>query len=399
MNGAAISVTQLNKYVRSILEGDFNLRSVIVTGEISNFKLNSFSGHMYFTLKDENAAVKSVMFKSSASRLKFLPEEGMKVICRGYVTMYERDGAYQLYVNDMQPDGAGSIAIAFEQLKVRLTLEGLFDSEHKSNLPKFPKKIAIVTSNTGAAIHDMLNVLSRRWPIATIVMCPVSVQGDEAPPQMINAIRKIEQYTDCDLIIIGRGGGSAEDLWCFNDEQLARTIYNCNIPIISAVGHETDFTICDFVADLRAPTPSAAAELAVPDIGEVYSLFSGFEIELEQRIFRLFNDLEQKLLFLTKRPVFTNKLSVFEPTKHKLTTLNGELNITFERVISKYENKCLNSIAKLSALNPAATLQRGFSITSKNSKTIKSVKEISVNDKINVKLSDGDLKCTVNDIN
>ena len=225
MNGQMITVSQLNRYVKSVLDNDFNLKSVFVTGEISNLKVNSFSGHMYFTLKDENAAVKSVMFKSSAVRLRFIPTEGMKVICRSSVTIYERDGAYQLYVNDMQPDGAGAIAIAFEQLKEKLSKECLFAAEFKKAIPKFPKRIAVVTSETGAAVQDMISILGRRWPLASVLMCPVKVQGDGSAGQMIEALDKVNERDDCDVIIIGRGGGSAEDLWCFNDENLARCIY------------------------------------------------------------------------------------------------------------------------------------------------------------------------------
>ena len=399
MNGAAITVTQLNKYVRSILEGDSNLKSVFVTGEISNFKINSYSGHIYLTLKDENAAVKSVMFKSSASRLKFLPEEGMKVICRGYVTMYERDGAYQLYINDMQPDGAGSIAIAFEQLKQKLGAEGLLSVENKKTLPKFPTKIAIITSETGAAVHDMINVLSRRWPIASLLMCPVSVQGEFAAPQMIEALRKVNSFTDCDLIIIGRGGGSAEDLWCFNDEALAREIFKSNIPVISAVGHETDFTICDFVADMRAPTPSAAAEIAVPEISEVYSYFTAFDLKAEACVLGVYKDLSLRLDNMLERPIFSKKAGLIEPLEQKYKLLKERFGSQYERFFLKHENSLVGLVSKLSALNPAATLERGFSITSKNKKIVKSITQISVGDSVDIKLNDGSLKCIVNDVN
>ena len=399
MNGAAITVTQLNKYVRSILEGDSNLKSVIVTGEISNFKINSYSGHMYLTLKDENAAVKAVMFKSSASHLKFSPEEGMRVICRGYVTMYERDGAYQLYINDMQPDGAGSIAIAYEQLKQKLSAEGLFNAENKKPLPKFPTKIAIITSETGAAVHDMINVLSRRWPVASLLMCPVSVQGELAAPQMIEALRKVNELTDCDLIIIGRGGGSAEDLWCFNDEALARELFISNIPVISAIGHETDFTICDFVADMRAPTPSAAAEIAVPEISEVYSYFTAFDLKVEACVLGLYRDLSLRLDNLLERPIFSKKAGLIEPLEQKYKLLTERFGSQYERLFLKHENCLIGLVSKLSALNPAATLERGFSITSKNRKIVKSITQISAGDSVEVKLNDGTFDCTVNNVN
>lgn len=398
MNGAVVTVSQLNKYVRSLLEGDGNLRSVIVSGEISNLKVNSYSGHMYLTLKDDNAAVKAVMFKSSAVRLKFLPQEGMKVICRGSVTVYERDGAYQLYINDMQPDGAGSIALAFEQLKAKLSAEGLFDASQKQKLPRFPSKLAIITSDTGAAVHDMMSVLGRRWPMCSLVMCPVAVQGEHAVPQMIEAMTLVQEKTDCDLIIIGRGGGSAEDLWCFNDERLARAVFDCKIPVISAVGHETDFTICDLVADMRAPTPSAAAELAVPEISEIYSFFSAADMALEASVNAVINNLSVRLDNLTGRSVFTKKYGFIEPLSLRLDSINSKLDGVFTSKFSKFETGYIGLTSKLDALSPVKTLLRGFSIAEKGGRPVKTVNELSVGDRIMIKLSDGSADCTVNSI-
>ena len=398
MNGTVISVSQLNRYVHSVFESHDKLRNIIVSGEISNLKINSFSGHIYLTLKDDNAAVKAVMFKSSAARLKFLPQEGMKVICRGQVTVYERDGAYQLYISDMQPDGAGNIAIAFEQLKLKLSAEGLFDSAHKKPIPKFPKKIAIITSETGAAVRDMISVIGRRWPVATLLMCPVSVQGDLAPGQMIEALNKVNSSTDADVIIIGRGGGSTEDLWCFNDEQLARTIFRSKIPVISAVGHETDFTICDFVADLRAPTPSAAGELAVPDIAEVYSYFTATDMRLENAVFKKINDCENRYKVLSDRPIFTKKTGFLEPLELRLESVCSKMIKSYEALVLKSESAFKTTLASLVAVNPAAVLQRGYSIATKNGRTVKSVDTLSTGDELNLVLSDGSATCTVNTI-
>ena len=262
-----LSVTQLNNYVKSIIEQDENLYNVFVIGEISNFVDHYRSGHLYMSIKDNQSVISAVMFAGNASKLKFKPQNGMSVIIRGRVSLYERDGKYQLYIDDMQPDGVGTLALAFEQLKEKLSKIGLFDSDHKKSIPRFPSKIGVISSPTGAAVQDILNVLERRYPVAEIVFAGVQVQGESAASTVCNALRKMNQ-TDVDVIIIARGGGSAEDLWPFNDEKLAFEIYNSKIPVISGVGHETDFTICDFVADLRAPTPSAAAELATPDIKE-----------------------------------------------------------------------------------------------------------------------------------
>lgn len=397
MRSGFITVTQLNKYIHSLFDGDSNLRSVFVVGEISNLRINSFSGHIYLTLKDDNSAIKAVMFKGNASRLKFVPKEGMMVICGGTVSTYERDGQYQLYINDMQPDGKGSIAEAFEQLKHKLSAEGLFDPAKKKAIPTFPKKIAIITSETGAAIQDMINVIGRRWPLSTLVMCPVRVQGDGAAVQITEAVKLVNIHTDCDLMIIGRGGGSAEDLWCFNDEALAREVFNSKIPVISAVGHETDFTILDFVADLRAPTPSAAAELSVPDISEV-------SIALEQKLMNIKTDINnlikrrsEKLEFLSKRPVLTDKTMLFQNKALYLDSLNARLINSFIKKTSVLSERVASSISKLDALSPTSVLLRGFTITEKSGHSVKSVTEINNNDEISVLFADGKAYCTVND--
>ncbi len=395
MNGNIITVSQLNRYVKSVLDSDVNLKSIFLVGEISNFKINSFSGHAYFTLKDESSSIKAVMFKSSSMRLKFIPSDGMKVICRGDVNLYERDGAYQFYVGDMQPDGAGSIAIAFEQLKEKLSKEGLFDPSRKRELPQFPKKIAVITSATGAAVQDMINVLGRRWPVASLLMCPVKVQGEGSAEQMIEALKKVNN-TDCDVIIIGRGGGSVEDLWCFNDENLARAVSNSKIPVISAVGHETDFTICDFAADLRAPTPSAAAELAVPDITEVMAYILGINARLSTFINSRLNSLEQKYASLINRPVLSNPYSTVDSLGLRLDGLKSRLDVMFNKNTADVDNKITELMAKLDALNPAKILLRGYSIAEINGETVNSVEQLNVGDKFKLTLSDGCAECTVN---
>ncbi len=395
MTANIVTVSQLNRYVKSVLDSDANLKSLFLIGEISNFKVNSFSGHAYFTLKDENSSIKAVMFRSSAARLKFIPTDGMSVICRGEVNLYERDGAYQFYVGDMQPDGAGSIAVAFEQLKEKLSEEGLFDPDKKRAVPQFPKKIAVITSSTGAAVQDMINVLGRRWPLATLVMCPVKVQGEGSAEQMIEALADVNNYTDCDVIIIGRGGGSAEDLWCFNDEGLARAVSKSKIPVISAVGHETDFTICDFVADLRAPTPSAAAELAVPDIAEIFSYILGVNDRLNRFISNCFITAEQRLKLLIGRPALTNPFSTVEALSLRLDNLKSRLDAEFNRKTADFDRKNTELTAKLDALNPAKILLRGYSIVEKDGQTVKSVAEIVADDHLKIRFADGYAECRV----
>ncbi len=393
-----LTVTQLNKYVRSVIDGDNNLKSVFVLGEISNLKCNSFSGHMYFTLKDDNAAIKAVMFRSFAERLKFLPAEGMKVIVSGSVSVYERDGVYQLYVNDMQPQGVGSIALAFEQLKQKLSNEGLFDKSRKKTLPAFPKKIAVITSSTGAAVHDMMNVISRRWPVAVLVMCPVSVQGSEAPAQMITALKQVNEYTDCDVVIIGRGGGSIEDLWCFNDELLARTIADSKIPVISAVGHETDFTICDFVADMRAPTPSAAAEIAVPDISEIYSFVIGAEQRIKLASANIINFKNEQLNKCITSKTLSDPYELLKVNFLKLDGLFNRLQLCFSKTSANAELQFAGLLSKLEALDPMKVLKRGYTVAQKDGVTVGFVTDIEIGDSIKLNFADGTAECTVTDI-
>ena len=294
-NGVVLTVSQLNRYVKSIIEQDFNLQTVFVQGEISNFTNHYKTGHFYMTIKDEFSSIKAVMFKTANMRLKFMPENSMSVIIRGRVSVFERDGQYQLYIDDMQPDGTGALSLAFEQLKNRLAAEGLFDAERKKPIPVYPHRVGVVTSPTGAAIRDIINVISRRFSLAELILCPVSVQGENAAPQIKAAIELFNKKKAADVLIVGRGGGSVEELWAFNEEIVARAVAASEIPVISAVGHETDFTICDFVADLRAPTPSAAAELAVPDKLQQIGMLNAYQKRIKSALDDRFSYEKSKL--------------------------------------------------------------------------------------------------------
>ncbi|MBR4116639.1 MAG: exodeoxyribonuclease VII large subunit [Clostridia bacterium] len=391
-----VTVKQLNLFVKSLIEGDTRLNDIYVTGEISNFKNHYASGHLYFTLKDNDASIRCVMFKGYASRVKFNIEDGLKVILRGRVSIYEKDGQYQFYAEEMHPDGLGDISLEFEQIKERLSKEGLFDSENKRPIPKFPKRIAVITSETGAAVQDIINILTRRWSLCEIMLCPVSVQGENAVPQMLDALERVYALSNCDLIIIGRGGGSIEDLWAFNSEALARKIYESPIPVISAVGHETDFTICDFVADLRAPTPSAAAELSVPDINDIKALLYSYTAQLKNALQNKlslgktnFTALENS--FFLKKPIET----IIEKREQETDILTDRLIYAFNNLVSGYDTRLKTNIASLDALSPLKVLSRGYSVAEKDGKVITSVNSVEIDDNFNLKLSDGMLCCTV----
>lgn len=368
-----LTVTQLNTYVKSILEGDRNLQVVYVQGEISNFTDHYRSGHLYFSLKDSGGVIKAVMFAGNARRLRFKPEDGMKVLVCGKVSLYEVTGQYQFYVNELQPVGAGALAIAFEQLKNRLEKEGLFAEERKKALPRCPERIGVVTSPTGAAVRDILNILSRRWPLSEVILCPVLVQGEEAAPQIAEAIAHFNREKAADVLIVGRGGGSIEDLWAFNEECVARAVAGSKIPIISAVGHETDFTICDFVADLRAPTPSAAAELAVPDRGEVLrNLLHTDEV--------LRNSLQ-------------NRMNLERQRLDRVTMALGE---SLNQPLEKNRQKLSRLMAQLDALSPLKVLGRGYAVVKKEDGTIlENASEAAPDEILHLRLKNGALKCRV----
>lgn len=394
-----ISVSQLNFYVKSLLENDMHLNNVIVTGEISNLTDHYRSGHIYFSLKDDKSVIRAVMFAGNARNLRFKPEEGMKVIAVGRVSLYEQTGAYQLYVEGMQPDGIGALTMAYEQLKKKLEQKGLFAPEHKKPIPSFPKTIGVITSPTGAVIRDIQNVISRRFPQVEILLCPVLVQGENAAPQLINAVNTLNEFDLADVIIIGRGGGSIEDLWAFNDENLAYSIYASNIPVISAVGHETDFTICDFVSDLRAPTPSAAAELAVPDREELRSYYQSQEQYIRTII-------DSKLIN-TKSTLDSFKQRINAKAPEKLVGDYAQSLINLRKSAENSINtKYLESMktltgfsSKLEALNPVSVLKRGYSITEKDNKIINSAKELKQGDIIRITLNGGKVKAEVKEVN
>lgn len=391
----AVTVRQLNLYVKSLLEGDKRLCDITVTGELSNFKNHYSSGHWYFTLKDPAAAIRCVMFRSSASRVKFTPQDGLQVILRGRVSIYEKDGQYQFYAEEMLPAGEGGIALAFEQIKQKLAAEGLFDESNKRPIPAFPKRIAVVTSDTGAAVQDILNILGRRYPLCEVMLCPVAVQGELAVPDMINALERIYRLSNVDTIIIGRGGGSVEDLWAFNSEELARKIYESPIPVISAVGHETDFTICDFVADLRAPTPSAAAELAVPDSAE---LLLGFR-SISARLTNLVNhryDIEQSRFERLRGSAFLRRPQMFiDVSLQRLNRLTEKLNFLLEAKVNKASLDFSQTTARLDTLSPLKVLSRGFAVASKDDTVVRSAKTLKKGDRINLRFTDGSADCLV----
>lgn len=398
-NTLVLSVSQLNRYIKMNFDADENLANIFISGEISNFTNHYRTGHLYFTLKDDSTAVRAVMFNSSAKRLKFMPEDGMKVIARGRVSVYEASGQYQLYVDDMQPDGVGALNLAYEQLKEKLQKEGFFSELHKKPLPPYPEKVGVITSPTGAAVRDIINVLGRRFPYAEIVFCPVLVQGDGAHLQLIDAVNLFNSERAADVIIIGRGGGSIEDLWEFNDEGLARAVYNSEIPVISAVGHETDFTICDFVADMRAPTPSAAAELAVPDANELQYALSALKNRMFLNVSSGIADRRSRLEYLTSK-------GALKSPDEMLSNRSQRLDTAFSKMLSSYENRIggkkvefISAATALSKLDPMSVLMRGFAFVSdKSGKNVYSSQALAKGDKINVRFHDGSAVCEVKEI-
>lgn len=394
-----LSVSQLNRYVKSRMDADENLFNVFLVGEISNFTDHYKTGHFYFSLKDEEAQIKAVMFRQNALKVKFRPENGLRVIVRGRVSLYEAAGSYQVFVDDMQPDGVGALNLAFEQLKERLEREGLFDAAHKKPLPRFPERIGVITSETGAAVQDILNILGRRFPYAQVVLAPVLVQGEGAPAQLIDALQSFNAFKNVDVIILGRGGGSAEDLWAFNDERLAYAVYRSQIPVISAVGHETDFTICDFVADLRAPTPSAAAELAVPDQmqlrAEIHTLLSRMQRTVTNNLREQRLRLEQS----TQKSVLKNPNLYFDTKRMQLISVSTQFDALEKAILHRARIRLQENAAKLQALSPLSVLARGYSVTTLADGTVvHSANQLSENTEITVQLADGKAACTVKEL-
>lgn len=434
-----LTVTALTRYIKRKFDTDSHLKNLWLQAEISNFNHHS-RGHMYFTLKDENARISAVMFTSQNRQLKFRPENGMKVLVRGDLSVYEPQGQYQIYVQNMQPDGIGALFLAYEELKKKLEIEGLFNTESKKPIPKFPSRIAIITSPTGAAVRDIITTLKRRYPTVRRTIIPVSVQGKQAAPSIVNAIEQANSFHDVDTIIVGRGGGSIEELWAFNEEMVARAIANSNIPVISAVGHETDFTISDFVADLRAPTPTAAAELAVPSIldlkkqllaeshrldqiiqhriknhkDKLYSLTQAYAFKYpiqltrqkEQDLDRHVNNLNKNikrfmmnkrinLSYTEKRFNSYNPHVLVQQQQQELAYKNSRLKQALKQEVNQRQNQFQNQLNKLSILNPLETMKRGYSISYKGNQIIKSTQQVQPGDAIKISLKDGQLDCQV----
>ena len=384
-----MTVTALNQFIAGIFEDTDLLRNVTVRGEISNFKHHS-SGHMYFSIKDENSLIRAVMFRSAASTLQFRPADGMKVVFKGSVSVYPRDGQYQLYVRSMTPDGIGALYEAYEKLKKKLEAEGLFDQDKKRPLPRFPKCIGLITSATGAAVRDMINVLSRRYPLCEILLCPAEVQGKEAPQSLRRALHRLQQKSPVELIIIGRGGGSIEDLWAFNDEALVRDVASCRVPIISAVGHETDFTLCDFAADLRAPTPSAAAELAVPDAKELQDALLSCDMRLRRTIKGKLRSAQKEIDYFANRNCFIRPFTITAAMQLKLSQLQAQLKHAYENAIAVKKSELAALTAKAEALSPLRILSRGYTIiTNENETRVNSVDKIEKGERVTLTFTDG----------
>lgn len=395
MSQQILTISQINEYIRNIMDNDRLLAGVAVKGEISNYKVYP-SGHHYFTLKDEGAALKCVMFRGNAIKLRFRPDNGMQVVAIGKISVYPRDGAYQLYCTGLILDGVGDLHAAFEQLKAKLAAEGLFDPDHKQPIPQFPKTIGIVTSAAGAAVHDMLRILNKRYPVAKAVFLPVRVQGAEAPAEIVAAIRYANHYKLADLLIVGRGGGSIEDLWAFNDEQVAYAIYQSKIPIISAVGHEPDVTISDYVADLRAATPSNAAELAVPDQDALRQNLDGMLSSMTTVLVRQLKVNQQHLKMLSDSPVLQSPNNYLKQRDKTLKLLENRLMSAQNQVVHHYNKFFLTNAAKLDALSPLKVLTRGYAmVQSDEGQVVRSVGQVTPGEDIHIRFSDGSVAATI----
>ncbi len=383
-----LSVSEINGYAKSLLDEDMLLSDVFVSGEISNLKRHT-SGHMYFSLKDEKGQISAAMFKWQCQYLRFAPANGMRVVAHGKVTLYEAGGQYQLVVSSLQPDGIGALYAAYEKLKAQLEDEGLFDSSRKKPLPQFPARVGVITSRTGAAVQDIFNVITRRWPVCEIVLAPVLVQGDGAPAEITAAIKDMNRTKDCDVMIVGRGGGSIEDLWAFNDEEVVRAVAGSGIPVISAVGHETDFTLCDFAADMRAPTPSAAAELAVPDILSVKTFVGDVRQRMSIAVKMSAANLESRLNSAASRRCFASPDYLYEAKAQRLdlavSRLENGMNLSAASARERLGSVC----ASLAALNPLSVLGRGYAVITKENKVISSAKSLAAGERINIRFSDG----------
>ena len=392
-----VTVSEVSEYIKSLLENDRNLGNICIKGEISNFKAHS-SGHLYFSLKDEGAVISGVMFRGMASKLRFRPENGMKVLAYGRISSFPRSGQYQIYVSDLQPDGVGALFVAFEQLKNRLAEEGLFDPEHKKPLPRYPRRIAVLTSPTGAAVRDMIRILKARYPLAEVIVCPVQVQGPGAAEQIAEMLDYVNRVQLADLIITGRGGGSLEDLWAFNEEVLARAIYRSEIPVISAVGHEPDVTIADYVADLRAATPSNAAELAVPDKDELWQRVRALGNRMYQLERSRLREDRLHLKRLADSNVMTSPYAYLEQRGLRLDLLEQQMTAAFERLLNQKKARYARAAATLDAISPLKVIARGYSMASKEGQVVRSVAQLEPGSRLQLQLSDGIADCTVDTI-
>lgn len=396
MEQRVYEVSEVNLYIKNVLESVPELGEILIRGELSNYKIYP-SGHHYFTLKDSQGALRCVMFKGAAAKLRFRPENGMKVVAGGRISVFPRDGAYQLYCTSLSADGIGDLYVAFEQLKEKLGREGLFDTAHKKPLPVCPQRIAIITSSAGAAVHDMIRILRQRYPIAKVLLLPVRVQGVEAPPEIVGAIRYANRWRLADVIITGRGGGSIEDLWAFNDERVARAIYDSEIPVISAVGHEPDVTISDFVADCRASTPSNAAEIAVPDQRELFHLLQGTSNRILRAELNLLEKESRRLAGLADKRALKDPSAFLQDRKLYLDFMQQKLAGTTRSLLEDDNRRFAQLAAKLDAMSPLKVLGRGYAMAqSMDGTVLKSVRQVNAGDRITVRLGEGALDCTVN---
>ena len=395
MNDNVWSVSELTRQIKDLLDGESSLQHIYVRGELSNYKIYP-SGHHYFTIKDEEATLKAVMFRREASRLRFRPESGMKVIALGRITVYPRDGVYQLYATELVPDGVGDLHAAFEQLKAKLAEEGLFDGDHKKPLPPYPERIALITSSAGAAVRDVIRVATKRYPVAKLIVMPVRVQGAEAPPEIVSAIRYANRWKVADLIITGRGGGSIEDLWAFNDERVARAIYESEIPVISAVGHEPDVTIADYVADLRAATPSNGAELAVPDQSELHASLLAARKQMLSALLARVDTGRERLEQLRQRRVLTDPGAYVADRRLALDHAAALLQASFRSSVSDKRGRLAQGVAALDAMSPLKVLGRGYAIAeTEEGRILRSRKDAAPGQRLRLKLADGDVGCRV----
>lgn len=398
MKNQILTVSELNSLMKAHIESEPLFMNVCIKGELSNYKIYP-SGHHYFSLKDRDGSLRCVMFRGNAQKLRYVPENGMSVLAYGRIAVYERDGAYQLQCSQLIPEGTGDLQLAFEQLKAKLSDEGLFDREHKKPLPLMPEKIAIITSSAGAAVHDMIRILGQRWPMSKVLLLPVRVQGVEAPPEIAGAIKYCNEFKIADLIITGRGGGSIEDLWAFNDERVARAIYASKIPVISAVGHEPDVTISDYVADARASTPSNAAEIAVPDSAEMRNHLNKLETIFTQSIDAKLKNYRERLKYIGTKPVITEPTTQIDNRRQNLDYIYRRLVAAQDRIISDSRKNFISLAASLDAMSPLRVLSRGYTVASKaDGDTVKQASELNKGDKINLRFSDGEAACVVENL-